>query len=345
MRIGAPGSFVYDKSSRIEEARMYNKIGLEEHFGIPETLGGTSIYFNTGSANLRETRLLDMIDMRVEQMDEHGMDMMIMSLTSPACQEIYDAQKSYEVAHRANEHLAESIARCPDRFRGFAALPLQDTDLAIKELEHCVKDLGFVGVMVNGYSQIGSEQDYYYLDHERFRPFWAAMEELDCPLYLHPREPMPENAHTLDGHFWIHGAAWAFGVETATHALRLMCSGLFDEHPKLRVVLGHLGEGLPFLIWRVQHHLDKRRRGITIQRPVTDYFQENFWVTTSGAFYLPAMLCTMNSIGTDHIMFATDYPYEEIPEACEWFDGLQISEADKRKIGRDNANAFFKLGL
>lgn len=324
---------------------MYNKIGLEEHFAIPETLGDSIIYFKTGSNDTRTTRLLDLAEIRLNQMDEYGMDMMVLSLNSPAIQSIYDRKKAAKICRQANEALADAVREHPDRFRGFAALPLQDPDLAIEELDYCINELGFVGVLANGYSQIDSEENYLYLDDPIYRPFWAEMERLDVPFYLHPREPMPENYHTLDGHYWIHGAPWSFGVETATHALRLMCSGLFDEYPKLRIVLGHFGEGLPFLIWRVQHHLYKRDRGIPVKRPVTDYFHENFWVTTSGQFTLPPLICSMLEMGTDHIMFATDYPFEEIPEACEWFDSLQISEIDKRKIARDNANEFFKLGL
>lgn len=325
---------------------MYNKIGLEEHFAIPETMGGSTVYFEkTGAKDIRSTRLLDLEEMRLEQMDEYGMDMMIMSLNSPAIQEITDVEKAATIARKSNEDLAAAIERHPDRFRGFAALPLQDPDRAIEELHYAIDELGFVGVLANGYSNIGTEDEYVYLDDARYRPFWAEMEKLDVPFYLHPREPMPCNAHTLDGHYWIMGAPWAFGVETATHALRLMCSGLFDEYPKLKIILGHLGEALPFTIWRAQNHLNKRRRGMPAQRPLPEYFNENFWVTVSGQFTLPPLLCTMLQMGSDRIMFATDYPFEEIPDACIWFDNLQISEPDKKKIGRETAIELFKLDL
>lgn len=325
---------------------MYNKIGLEEHFAIPETMGGSTIYFEkTGSMDVRSTRLLDLADIRLEQMDEYGMDMMILSLNSPAIQEIADPDKAATIARKANEDLATAIQKHPDRFRGFAALPLQDPDKAIEELHYCVEELGFVGILANGYSNIEGPEGYVYLDDQRYRPFWAEVEKLDVPFYLHPREPMPENAHTLDGHFWIHGAPWAFGVETATHALRLMCSGLFDEHPNLKIILGHLGENLPYCIWRAQNHLNKRRRGMPAQKPLPQYLNENFWITTSGQFTLPPLICAMMQMGSDRIMFATDYPFEEIPDACVWFDNLQISETDKKKIARDTAIDLFKLDL
>jgi 2,3-dihydroxybenzoate decarboxylase len=320
------------------------KIGLEEHFAIPDTLGGSLIYF-TGEGDLRTKRLLDFLDLRITEMDNGGMELMILSLNSPAIQAIYDKHEAIKTARKANESLAEVLAKREDRFRGLAALPLQDPDAAIEEMHYAIKDLGFVGVLVNGYSQIDSEENYRYLDDPMYRSFWAEVEKLDIPFYLHPREPMPENAHTLDGHYWIHGAPYAFGVETATHALRLLCSGLFDEYPRLKLVLGHLGEGLPFIIWRAQNHLNKRGRGITIKKSLPEYMNENVWVTTSGQFTLPPLICTMLQMGSDRIMFATDYPFEEVPDACDWFDALQISDKDKLKIGRQTAIELFKLDL
>lgn len=327
-----------------KEVSMYKKIGLEEHFAIPETLGGSLIYFK-GEGDLRTTRLLDLMDMRIEEMDKGGIELMILSLNSPAIQSMYNKAEAIENARRANEALADAIDKRNDRFRGFAALPLQDPDAAIEEMHYAVKELGLVGVLVNGYSQIDTEDNYKYLDDPMYRTFWGEVEKLDIPFYLHPREPMPENTKTLDGHYWIHGAPYAFGVETATHALRLLCSGLFDEYPKLKLLLGHLGEALPFIIWRAQNHLNKRGRGITIQKTLPEYLNNNVWVTTSGQFTLPPLMCTLLQMGADRIMFATDYPFEEVSDACDWFDALQISEIDKQKIARDTAIELFKLDI
>ncbi len=324
---------------------MQNKIGLEEHFAIPDTMGGSLLYFNNGEGDIRTRRLLDFFDLRIAEMDKGGMEYMVLSLNSPAIQGMPDPKKAAEIARKSNEELAEAVAKKHDRFRGFAALPLQDVDLAIEEMQYCIKELGFVGILANGYSQIGDEETYKYLDDPIYRPFWAELEKLDVPFYLHPREPMPCNAGQLDGHYWIHGAPWAFGVETASHALRLMCSGLFDEYPRLKIVLGHLGEGLPFLIWRAQNHLNKRRRGMPAKRSLPEYFNDNFWVTTSGQFTLPPLVCTMLQMGSDKIMFATDYPFEEVSDACDWFDALQISDIDKEKIGRKTAIELFKLDV
>ena len=326
---------------------MLHKIGLEEHFAIPETMEGSMVYFRDyeGQTDMRTARMLDILDMRLKEMDEHGMDLMILSLNSPAIQEVFEVSKAVELSKLSNDRLAESIAQRQNRFRGFAALPLQDPDEAIKELQRCVNELGFLGGLVNGYSQIGNADTYKYLDDPMYRDFWAEVEKLDVPFYLHPREPMPCNDGQTEGHNWLKGAPWTFGVETAVHTLRLMCSGLFDEHPKLKVILGHLGEGLPFLIWRCSHWLQKRSRGMPAKKTMEEYLNENVWVTTSGQFHTPPLLCTILQMGSDRILFATDYPFEDVGDAGAWFDACPISEGDRHKIGRQNAIDLFKLKL
>lgn len=321
---------------------MERKIGIEEHFGVPETSAGAEVYF-TGVRSGYGARLLDIIDSRIVEMDNNGMEMMVLSLNSPAIQEVYDPKKAVSLSKHANDVLAESVEKRRERFRGFGALPMQDPDEAIKELHRCIEELGFVGVLVNGYSQVDTEDKCIYLDDPIYRPFWAEIEKLDVPFYLHPREPMKRDVGYIGEHSWLMGAAWAFGVETATHALRLMCSGVFDEYPKLKIILGHLGEGLPFTLWRTQHMLSLRKRGLPAKRSLLDYFNENFYVTTSGQFNNPALMCTMLQMGTDRIMFSTDYPFETVSDACTWFDSCPISEPDRYKIGRGNIVDLLKL--
>jgi 2,3-dihydroxybenzoate decarboxylase len=222
---------------------------------------------------------------------------------------------------------------------------MQDPEAAIVELRRAVLDLGMVGVMINGYSQVGSPENGVYLDDPMYQPFWEQLQALDVPFYLHPREPLPFNAKLLENHFWLHGAVWAFGVETATHALRLMSSGLFDSFPRLKMLLGHMGESLPFVVWRCDNTLNKRKRGMPAKRLMADYLNENIWVTTSGQFHTPPLLCTMMQMGSDRILFSTDYPFEEVADASRWFDACPISDTDKRKIGRQNAIDLFKLDL
>lgn len=324
---------------------MKGKIGIEGHFAIPETLGCSQVYFDKDVWPKFSSRILDLMEIRVEEMDKHGMDLQVLSLNSPAVQAIYNKKEAVEVAKKANDVMAEAIQRTPNRFRGFAALPMQDPDAAIKELHRAVKDYGCVGALVNSFSQIDTPDQYKYLDDPMYREFWGELEKLDVPLYLHPREPMPCNIQSLDGHPWLEGAAWAFGVDTATHALRIMCSGIFDEFPKARMILGHLGEMLPFTIWRTQNRISKTDRGLPAKKPLTEYMTENVWFTVSGQYRTQALLNTMMEFGSDKIMFATDFPFEEIKDACEWFDHCSISEADRYKIGRKNSIDLLKLDL
>jgi len=322
---------------------MKAKIGLEEHFSHPDTLGDSHEYFVEAKWNEMKKRLLDVGELRLRLMDQHDMEIMIVSLNAPAIQAISDARKAVETAKRANDLLAEFVSQRSDRFRGFAALPLQDPEAAILEAKRCVADLGFVGALVNGFSQIGDEDSAVYLDDPRYEPFWAEFAKLDRPFYLHPRDPLASRSRIYEGHPWLLGSAWAFGVETATHALRLMGGGLFDRHPKLQVILGHHGEGLPFLIWRVDHRVATAPRGLAIKKSFQEYFRQNFYVTTSGSFRTQALLSTLSEIGSDRVLFSTDYPFEEISEAAIWFDSASIAENDREKIGRLNAVRLFNL--
>lgn len=327
---------------------MIGKIALEEHWAIPETLQDSAGFVpGTYWEELKE-RLLDVQDRRLKLMDEHGIEMMILSLNAPAVQAIPDAMRAVEVARRANDALAEECAKRPDRFRAFAALPLQDPDAAAAELRRCVNDLGFVGALVNGFSQDasqGSGQVPLYYDLPQYRPFWAEVASLDVPFYLHPRNPLPQDARIYDGHPWLLGPTWAFAQETAVHALRLMASGLFDEHPSLQIVVGHMGEGIPAMLWRI----DNRNAWVDLpksypaQRRFVDYFCENFHITTSGNFRTQTLIDGLLEIGSDRIMFSTDWPFENIDHAADWFDSASISESDRTKIGRTNATRLFKL--
>jgi predicted TIM-barrel fold metal-dependent hydrolase len=322
---------------------MKGKIGLEEHFAIRDTLQDSAGFVPQDHWKELEYRLLDIHEKRLHQMDAHGMEMMILSLNAPAVQAIPDAKKAHEIARRANDFLAEQIARRPERFQGFAALAMQDPDLASRELERCVKQLGFRGALVNGFSQLGERTLYY--DLQQYWPFWGVVEKLDVPFYLHPRNPLPRDAAIYEGHRWLMGPAWAFGQETAVHALRLMGSGLFDKYPKLQIVLGHMGEGLPFSIWRVDYHNAwvKFPQPYPAKRRIGEYFSQNFHITTSGNFRTQSLIDAMLEIGADRILFSTDWPFENIDHAAVWFDAADISEPDRIKIGRTNAIRLFKL--
>jgi gamma-resorcylate decarboxylase len=286
-------------------------------------------------------RLLDLQDQRLRLMDAAGIEIMIVSLNAPAIQAIADVKRAVEVAREANDVLAQEVAKRPDRFVGVAALPMQDAERAAVELKRCVEELGFKGALVNGFSQVTDADKVVYYDLPQYWPFWAVVEELDVPFYLHPREVLPIGHYA--GHPWFLGAPWGFGAETAMHALRLIACGLFDKHPGVQIILGHLGEGLPYSIWRLDHMCRKTPRGVPARKPVGDYFRANFHLTTAGNFRTSSFVCAMLEIGVDRLMFSVDYPFEDVSDAAPWFDGLAISPADREKIGRLNAAKLFKL--
>jgi len=325
---------------------MIDKIALEEHFAVPDTVGDSEVFFGKDIWPERRAQLLDVADGRLRLMDKAGIELAIISLNAPAVQARPDTALAIDIARRANDQLAELVAAHPDRFRAFAALPLQDPDAATEELRRTVTELGFVGALVNGFSQIGTADNATYYDLPQYRSFWAEVERLEVPFYLHPRMPLASQLMGIEGHPWLMGPAWQFSVETGTHALRLIGSGLFDDFPRLQVILGHLGEFLPFNIWRTSHWASPDGRnplGVRAKRSFMDYLSDNFYFTTSGNFRTIAMRCVQEEVGTDRVMFSTDHPFEDMDEAAAWFDAAEIGENDRRAIGRDNARRLFKL--
>ena len=317
-------------------------IALEEHFALADTLGDSQQYAVSGGWSDLRARLLDVGGLRLAEMDRCGIGFAILSLNAPAIQAITDTTQAIDTARRANDILATAIAAHPDRFGGFAALPMQDPTAAAAELRRAVTELGFAGALVNGFSE--REGAVLYYDAPEYEPFWAEVERLDAPFYLHPRDPLLSREPILAGHPWLQGSAWAFGVETATHALRLMTSGLFDRHPRLTMILGHLGEMLPFNAWRIDHRLEKSPRGIPAQRSVTEYLRTNVYLTTSGHFRTPALVDAIAEVGAERILFSVDYPFEDTAEAVHWLRGAEIDAGTRAAIGRDNAARLFGLG-
>jgi len=325
---------------------MQGKIALEEHFATEATLGDSKVFGAHVWDTLRP-RLLDLQDIRLNEMDKHGVAMMILSLNAPAVQAIPDVKRAIAVAREANDVLAENVRKRPGRFAAFAALPMQDPQAAADELTRCVKELGFVGALVNGFSQVGSADKLAYYDLPQYRPFWRTVEALGVPFYLHPRNPLPGWAPQYEGHNWLLGPNWAFHAETAVHALRLIGSGLFDECPRLKIVLGHIGEGIPVYLWRIdgRNGWMKAPHKYAAKHGVGHYFRTNFHLTTSGNFSTPALKNAIEEMGADRIMFSVDWPFESIEEGCVWFDRADISEHARTKIGRDNAVKLFGLKL
>jgi 2,3-dihydroxybenzoate decarboxylase len=325
---------------------MQGKIALEEHLAIEATLGDSKVFGENVWTDLRP-RLLDVQDIRLREMDRHGVEMMILSLNAPAVQAIHDVKRAIAVAREANDVCAAEVAKRPGRFQSFAALPMQDPEAATAELVRCVKELGFVGALVNGFSQAGSPDSVLYYDLPQYREFWRTIETLGVPFYLHPRNPLPGWSKFYEGHNWLLGPNWAFAAETAVHALRLIGSGLFDECPKLQIVLGHLGEGIPVQLWRIdgRNGWMKEPHRYAAKHGVGHYFRKHFHVTTSGNFHTPSMLNAIAELGSERVMFSVDWPFEDVGEAAAWFDEAEIGDAERARIGRENAVRLFKLKI
>ena len=320
---------------------LTGKIALEEHFVLAETMD-TSYAVRDLHPETRQ-KILDLGSGRLADMDRGGIDICILSLTAPGVQGIPNVKDAIAQARRTNDYLAENIAKNPKRLKGFATLPLQDPEAAAQELKRCVRDLGFCGALVNGFSQVGDADSAVYYDLPQYRPFWAIVQELDVPFYLHPRDPLLTKQQCYEGYRWLAGSPWGFAVETSIHALRLMASGLFDEYPKLKLILGHLGEGLPIGIWRVDNRIKRGSGTPRTKLPMSHYLRENFYITTSGNFHTQALTNVILEVGADHILYSVDYPYEDIVQAAEWFDYAAISDSDRTKIARSNAQRLFRL--
>ena len=326
---------------------MQGKIAFEEHMAIPETVAETrSFAGDSGRWDDFTLQLMDVGARRLGNMDETGIEFALLSLNAPGIQRILDTDEAIHVARKGNDTIAEAMARHPDRYGGLAALPMQDPDAASAELTRCINELGFKGAIVNGFTQKDVPDSAIYYDIPEYRPFWATVSELDVPFYLHPRMQIPSRAQNYEGHPWLMSAPWGFAVETSIHSLRLCGSGLFDDYPNLKIVIGHLGEFIPHGLWRIDARMRFSPRDYRGKRPLGEYFLDHFVVTTSGFFNDPAFRNTLDVMGTDKVLFCADYPFESMQDAATWYDATtEISEEERVKIGRTNAIELFGLDL
>ena len=324
---------------------MQNKIAFEEHMAILETTEETRDFAGeSGSYSEFVEDILDLDDRRIGHMDRAGIELSILSLNAPAIQSILSTDDAIETARKANDTVAAAIARHPDRYLGFAALPMQDPDAAAAELDRCVQTLGFKGALVNGFSQRDDPDTALYYDLAEYRDFWAKVAALDVPFYLHPRMGLPSQSRNMMDHPWLRSSPWGFSVETATHALRLCGSGLFDQFPGLKIIVGHLGEFIPYNIWRMDARMAFSARGYRGKRPLGAYFRDHFHVTTSGNHSDPTLRCALEVLGADRLYFSSDYPFERMEEAATWFDTTPVlDDTQRQKIGRENARTLFNL--
>lgn len=333
----------------------YKRIAAEEAFLTPEILGRyrellrdpqvdpgfKSLWGHFVKHAPVVDRLVDIGERRVHDMDEAGIAMQVLSLTAPGVQ-VFDADEAAGLARSSNDQLSEAVRKYPGRFAGLAAIAPQNPAEAAKELERGVRSLGLKGAIINSHTR-GE-----YLDDQKFWPIFEAAEALGVPVYLHPTALPPAMLQPFFER-GLDGAIYGFGAETGLHILRIVLAGVFDRFPKLQMVAGHLGEGLPFWLFRIDfmhRAMVKAERYATVKklkRQPSEYLRENFHVTTSGMAWEPAITYAQCVLGADRVLYAMDYPYQFVPEEVQVTDGLPCSEADKRKLYQLNAERVFGL--
>jgi len=286
-------------------------------------------------------RIQDLGAQRIADMDASGIARQIVFLTSPGVQ-VFDASTGTSLARETNDELSENLKKHPDRYTGLAAIAPQEPRNAVKELQRAITKLGFKGAVVNSHTQ-GE-----YLDDPKYWEIFEAAEALDVPIYLHPNTPPPRMIEPFLPR-GLDGAIYGFAVETGLHLMRIVVGGVFDRFPKLRLVVGHLGEGLPFWLFR----LDFMHRSMVasaryegakpLKKKPSDYLKENVWVTTSGMQWEPAILFCLSVLGPGRVMYAMDYPYQFVPEEVRVTDELPVSKKIRTMLYQTNAEKVFRL--
>lgn len=330
------------KKIALEEAMMpddYFKI-------IPEEMFNKEMY-------LLKAYELDLIEKRLEIMDEVGLETTILSVSSPGIQCIKDEKQAIKLAKKWNDYLYQGIKDHPTRLRGFACLAMSDVDEACKEAKRCIEELGFVGIMINDFTSTTNGKNIYY-DDPKYLKFWKTIENLNVPVYMHPRGYHITNSNS---DFYLKypemtGSAWGFHVQIAEHLLRLILSGLFDKCPKLQIIAGHMGEMLPFWVRRMDHRLNYAAKSwhydVDVERSpraytVEHYLKNNFYITTSGFFDTPALMHNIEIMGINRICFSIDYPYENSRFAVDWLEKLDLSPEKINKIAYENAKRLLRI--
>ena len=295
-------------------------------------------HFVGAAASELSSRLTDFDALRIAAMEESGIKLMVLSQTGPSVQAETDAGLAARRATENNDFLARQIERHSDRYAGFAALPMHTPQAAADELTRAVDDLGFKGALVHGHT------NGRYYDDPAYDAVWERFQALDVPLYLHPID-FPQLPASFEGHPELTGATWGWGVETATHALRLLFGGVFDRFPGLKLVLGHMGEGLPILKWRFDSRFAVYSHGINLKRAPSAYFGSNILITTTGVCSPAALACALEEMGTDAVMFSVDYPYESTSLAADFIEQAPIPEDVREKVCFRNAERLLKVRL
>jgi predicted TIM-barrel fold metal-dependent hydrolase len=316
-------------------------IAIEEHFMTSHGFGLAERQGRGGGPIQRTAAQMgDLGAVRIADMDAAGIDLQVLSTPAVGVEEL-DPADGIGMCREINDVLAKAVADHPDRFAGFAVLPTLDAGAAAAELERGVTDLGFKGALINGHAR------GRFLDEPAFWPIFECAEALDVPIYLHPTPPpkavreayysgLPGSTGNT-----LAMAGWGWHCETGMHALRLILAGVFDAFPRLQVIVGHMGENIPYSLARADQFLTPH--ATHLQRRVADYFHDNFYITTSGYFTMPPLLCALAVIGADRIMFSVDYPFNSNMEGRAFLDTMPISPADIEKITHLNAERLLRL--
>jgi predicted TIM-barrel fold metal-dependent hydrolase len=321
-------------------------IAIEEHFITPmyrEKVGGNefrNFYLTSRGEQIGHDIVEQNSDLgakRLAYMDAAGVDVQVLSFGSPGPQ-AFGADIAIPMARDANDHLVETVKKHPHRFAGFAALPTADPEASAAELERAVMKLGMKGAMIHGHTR-GS-----FLDERKYWVIFERAQALDVPIYLHPTLPHPDAVKAyFEGYEELARAGWGFAIDTSSHFLRIVFAGVFDAYPRLKIILGHLGEGLPFAMHRLDDHTARSAARRGLQRRPIEYLRDNLLVTTSGNWYEPAFHCTLAALGADNILFAIDWPYEPNTAGMAFLKKLSISEHDKEKIAHRNAERILRM--
>ncbi|AXK81290.1 amidohydrolase [Pseudolabrys taiwanensis] len=316
---------------------MVQKIALEEHFlspGLVDYWKPTMTEVAPAFVEQLYKRLTDFGDLRLATMDKAGIARSVLGVAGPGVQAERDVALATRKAREANDFLAVEIQKRPDRYAGFAHIAVQDPRAAADELERCMRDLKFSGAMINGHT------NGMYLDDASLAPFWERADALGAVIYIHPTDPIVP-APVLNGVPALRRATWEWGFETGSHALRLVFSGVFDRYPNAKVALGHMGETLPYLLWR----FDSRAKlyNVKLAKEPSDYIKDNIVVTVSGVYAREPLMCAVEALGRDKVMFAADYPFENAEEAGHFLDDVAIPEDLRADVAYNNAAKLLKL--
>ena len=311
-------------------------IAIEEHYADAAVMARGAVHGGRDAA--LTDKLRDLGELRLREMDSAGIDLQVISHAPSPLQQL-DASEARQLALQANDRLHDAVDRNPERFAAFASLPTPDPSAAADELERTVTRLDFKGAMIHG----RSHEEFH--DLRKFWPIYERAQYLDVPIYIHPGPPHPAMAHAYYADYLVDfpglsTAAWGFTIDTANQVVRMILSGLFDEFPGLKIVIGHMGESIPFLVDRIDEAL--KRPG---NKPIgfKDTFLKHFWITTSGHFSTPALMCAMLEMGIDRILFSVDWPYVDNAPGMKWMETVPLSAEDKEKMFNGNARKLLKL--